>query len=220
MKKILSLYFLGLFSIAYSQVISEEEFRIKVKTEQENCVGAHESIVLQINEGFAKSIWGKKVRFNDANIIKFFNYPSGEEVSAGVDVYMKDRKNWAYVFDQKAAADLLQENGVKVIHSFNTLWITARQNLLHAETTWEEQKIVLELYCPGQSCLEKLRTGKTQSIEFLVTGYWGSVTSNSKIYGVLTNVNAEKQIIKCSNGHEFDKVIGYKFCPVCGEPLE
>ncbi len=220
MKNVFFLLFLSFSTLAYSQVITEEELKIMVDDAQEKCVGAHESIVRQTNEGFANSIWGKNVRFNEANIIRFFGHPSGEKVSAGVAIAMSNNKSWGYLYNQRTAADLLIENGVRVTQSYNTLWIKANQTLLFAESKKEEHKIILELYCPHQRFLELLRTGKTQSIEFLITGYRGSVSSNSKIYGVLTQVNVEKQIIKCSNGHEFDKDMGYKFCPTCGEPLK
>ena len=220
MKNVLFLLFLSFPAVVYSQIITEEEFKLMVETAQEKGVGAHESVVLRTNEEFAKSIWGKKVRFNEANIIRFFNHPAGEKVSAGVDIYTKNKNSWGYSYNQETAADLLIENGVRVTQSYNTLWIKAKQDLLFAENRKEEQKIILELYCPHQRFFELLRTGQTQSIEFLITGYRGSVSSNSKIYGILTQVNVEKQIVKCSNGHEFDKDLGYKFCPTCGEPLE
>ena len=220
MKKISFLLFLSFSVVAYSQLITEEEIKTKVKDAQEKSVGAHESILLRANEDFAKFIWGKKVRFNDANIVKFFRHSSGEKVSAGVDILTSNRNSWAYEYDQKTAADLITENGVRVTQSYNTLWIKANQDLLYAETNTEGQKIILELYCPQQSFLEILRIGKTQSVEFLIIGYRGSVSSNSKIYGVLTQVHVDKQVVKCSNGHEFDKDAGYKFCPTCGETVE
>ena len=220
MKNISFLLFLSFSVLAYSQLVTDEEIRTKVKDAQEKSVGAHESIILRANEDFAKSIWGKKVRFNDANIIRFFRHSSGEKVSAGVDIHTSTKNSWAYEYDQKTAADLLTESGVRVSQSYNTLWIKANQDLLYAETNMGGQKIILELYCPHQKFLEVLRIGKTQSIEFLITGYRGSVSSSSKIYGVLTQVHVEKQVTKCSNGHEFDKDAGYKFCPTCGEPLE
>ena len=220
MKNIFFLLFLSFPTVAYSQVMTEEELILMVNHAQEKCVGAHESFVLRTNEDFAKSIWGKKVRFNKANIVRFFDHPSGEKVSAGVDIYSKNTKSWGYSYDQKTAADLLIENGVRVTQSYNTLWIKARQVLLFAENEEEGHKIILELYCPHQKFLELLRTGKSQSIEFLITGYRGSISSNHKIYGVLTQVNVEKQVVKCSNGHEFDIATGYKFCPTCGEPLK
>ena len=220
MKNVFFLLFLCFSILAYSQVLTEEEFKFMVDSAQEKCVGAHESIVRLTNEEFAKSIWGKKVRFNEAKIIRFFGHPSGEKVSAGVDINTNNKKSWIYSYDQRTAADLLIENGVRVTQSYNTLWIKANQTLLFAENEKEGNKIILELYCPHQRFLEVLRTGQTQSIEFLITGYCGSVSSDSKIYGVLTQVNVEKQLIKCSNGHEFDKDVGYKFCPTCGEPLK
>ena len=220
MKYLSFLLLLSFSFIAYSQIITDEEIKSKVKDAQEKSVGAHESIILRANEDFGKSIWGKKVRFNDANIIRFFRHSSGEKVLAGVDIHSNNKKSWTYEYDQKTAADLLTENGVRVSQSYNTLWIKANQDLLYAETNMGGQKIILELYCPHQKFLEVLRIGKTQSIEFLITGYRGSVSSNTKIYGVLTQVHSEKQITKCSNGHEFDKDSGYKFCPTCGEPLE
>ena len=220
MIKVSLLLLLSISAIAYSQVIPEEEFTMMLDRAQENCVGAHENAILKINEEFAKSIWGKKIRFNEASIIKYFKHPSGEEVSTGVDIAMSNNKSWAYEYDQKTASDLFAENGVRVGPSFNTLWIKANQALVYAENEKEGHKIILELYCPQQSILEKIRTGKTQSIEFLITGVRGSVSSNNKIYGILTQVHTEKQVSKCSNGHEFDKGLGYKFCPSCGEPLE
>ena len=220
MKKASFLLFLIFSTLAYSQIITEEEIKTKVKDAQEKSVGAHESILQRANEDFARSIWGKKVRFNEANIVRFFRHSSGEKVSAGVDILTSNKKSWAYEYDQKTAADLFTENGVRVTQSYNTLWIKANQDLLYAETNMEGQKVILELYCPHQSFLEILRIGKTQSIEFLITGYRGSVSSNSKIYGVLTQVHVDKQVIKCANGHEFDKEGGYKFCPTCGEPVE
>lgn len=220
MKHIFFITFLTLTAAAFSQVLTEDEFNLMVKSAQEDCVGAHESIVEKTNEAFATSIWGRNVRFNEANIVRFFKYPSGEKVSAGVDITTSTKNNWVYTYDQKAASDLLTNNGVRVTTSYNTLWINANQDLLYAENNKEGNKIILELYCPHQSLLELLRMGRTQSIEFIITGFRGSVTSNSKISGVLTRVNVEKQTISCSNGHEFDKDVGYKFCPTCGEPLK
>ncbi|MCK4838858.1 MAG: hypothetical protein KAS94_08635 [Desulfobulbaceae bacterium] len=220
MKNVFFLLYLSFSAVAYSQVITEEELKLMVESAQEKCVGAHESIVLRTNEEFAKSIWGKKVRFNETNIIRFFNHPAGEKVSAGVDIHMGNKKNWGYSYNPRTVADLLIENGVRVTQSYNTLWINAKQVLLFAENKMEGHRIILELYCPHQRFLEILRIGQTQSIEFLITGYGGSASSDNKIYGVLTQVHAEKQVIKCSNGHEFDKALGYKFCPTCGEPLK
>jgi hypothetical protein len=220
MKYVSFLFFLSLSTLAYTQVITEEEINLKVKSAQEKCVGAHESIVQRTNEEFAKSIWGKKIRFNEANIIRFFNHAAGEKVSAGVDILKSYQNNWGYSYDQSTAADLLIANGVRVSKSYNTLWIIAKQDLLYAESKTEGNKISMELYCPQQRFLELLRIGQTQSIEFLITGYKGGASSTNKIYGVLTEVHAEKQVIKCSNGHEFDKALGYKFCPSCGEAIE
>jgi len=220
MKNVSFLFFLSLSTLAYTQVITEEEINLKVKSAQEKCVGAHESIVQRTNEEFAKSIWGKKIRFNEASIIRFFNHAAGEKVSAGVDILKSYQNNWGYSYDQSTAADLLIANGVRVSKSYNTLWIIAKQDLLYAESKTEGNKISMELYCPQQRFLELLRIGQTQSIEFLITGYKGGVSSSNKIYGVLSEVHVEKQVIKCSNGHEFDKAFGHKFCPTCGEPIE
>jgi len=220
MKTLSFLLFLCLPAVVSSQVITEEEISTMVKDAQEKCDGAHQSILLQSNEDFAKAIWGKKVRFNEAYIVRFFNHSAGEKVSAGVDILKSKAGGWVYEYDQQKAADLLTKNGVNVTQSYNTRWIKARQNLLYAEVKKDGTKIIMELYCPYQRFLEILRTGKTQSIEFLITGYEGSLTSSTKIYGVLTEVYENKQVVKCSNGHEFDKALGYKFCPNCGEPLE
>lgn len=220
MKSISFLLFLSISVLAYSQVMTEDELKEKVENAVQKSEGAHASVIQRTNEEFANSIWGKKVRFNEANIIRFFNHSSGEKVAGGVAINSGDKNNWSYSYDQNTAANLLKENGVRVTKSYNTLWIIARQDLLYADNNKEENKIVLELYCPQQRFLEILRTGQTQSIEFLITGYRASTSSDSKIYGVLTEVNVEKQVVKCSNGHEFDKAAGYKFCPSCGEPLE
>ena len=133
---------------------------------------------------------------------------------------MNNKGKLGYVYDPKTAADLLTANGVRVSQSYNQPWINANQDLLYAETVKDGDKIILEIYAPYQKFLEILRIGKVQSIEFLVTGISGSPSTASKIFGVLTQVNLEKQTVKCSNGHEFDKDAGYKFCPVCGEPLK
>jgi len=220
MKNVFFLILLSLPALAFSQVISDEQLQSMVKTEQEKCVGAHQSIVMRTNEDFAKSVWGKKVRFNQTKIVKFIQRPSGEKVSGVVDINMNNKSTVGYSYDQKTAADLLKAKGVRVTTSYNTLWISANQDLLYAESQADGHKIVLELYCPQQRFFDVLRIGQTQSIEFLITGYSGSVSTDSKIYGVLTEVYAEKQVIKCSNGHEFDKDDGYKFCPTCGEPLK
>ena len=220
MKTLSFLLFLCLPAVVFSQVITEEEISTMVKSAQEKSEGAHQSILIQANEDFAKAIWGKKVRFNEASIVRFFSHSAGEKVSAGVDILKSVPGGWVYEFDQQKAADLLTKNGVNVTQSYNTRWIKARQNLLYAEVKKDGTKVILELYCPYQRFLEILRTGKTQSIEFMITGYEGSITSSTKIYGVLTEVYVDKQVVKCSNGHEFDKALGYKFCPTCGEPLE
>lgn len=219
MKTISFLLFLVFSVAAYSQVITGEELKTMATDAQEQSVGAHESIVIRANEEFGKSIWGKTVRINDAKIVRFFKRSSGEKVSAGVDVHSSKGKAWAYEFDQKAASNLLTKQGVRITQSYNTQWIKANQDLLYAENTIGGKKIILELYCPQQSFFETLRIGKTQSIEFFVTGYKGSASSSTKIYGVLSAVHSDKQVVKCSNGHEFDKDAGYKFCPTCGETL-
>ena len=220
MKNVFFLLFLSFSILANSQVITGEELHLKVKSAQENCEGAHESIVLRTNEELANSLWGKTVRLNDATVIKFFNHSAGEQLSGGVDILMSKNKSWSYAYDPQAVSDLLTKNGVRVTESYRKLWINAKQDLLLAEIEVEGQKTILTLYCPHENLLQLLRIGKTQSIEFLISGYWGNTTTDNKIYGVLTQVNAEKPIIKCSNGHEYDKATGYKFCPKCGEPLK
>ena len=220
MKNIFFLIFLSFPVVAFSQPITGEELHVMIKSAQENCEGAHESIVLRSNEELAKSLWGKTVRLNEAKIVKFFKHTGGEQVSGGVDILLTKNKAWSYAYDQQAVADLLTGNGVRVTKSYNKQWISANQDLLYAETEKEGQKTILSLYCPHEKFLQLLRIGKTQSIEFLISGYFGNTTSDNKIYGVLTQVNAEKPIIKCSNGHEYDKATGYKFCPEGGEPLK
>lgn len=219
MKKLSLLLLLSITALAYAQVIPEEEFMIMLDRAQDDCVGAHKSAILGANEEFAKSIWGKKIRFNEADILRYFKHPSGEKVSAGMDITRAYGKSWAYEYGQNTCSELYTSNGVRVGQSYNTLWVKANQPLLNAEIEKNGRKIILELYCTQQSVLEKIRVGKTQSIEFLITGIRGSVSSNNNIYGILTQVNNEKQVVKCSNDHEFDKGLGYKFCPVCGEPL-
>jgi hypothetical protein len=220
MKSVLFLLFTSFSFFATSQVITDEQLRLMIVNGQEQCVGAHESVVLTTNEGFAKAVWGQKIRFNEANIIRFFTRPSGEKVSPGFDLYMNNKGKLGYVYDPKTTADLLTANGVRISQSYNQPWINANQDLLYAEAVKDGNKIILEIYTPYQKFLEVLRIGKVQSIEFLVTGISGSPSTASKIFGVLTQVYLEKQTIKCSNGHEFDKDAGYKFCPVCGEPLK
>jgi Zn finger protein HypA/HybF involved in hydrogenase expression len=220
MRKLFISVLLSLSVVAFSQVITGEELHLKVKSAQEDCEGAHESIVLRTNEELAKSLWGKTVRLNEAMVVKFFNHTAGEQVSGGVDVLLTRNKAWSYAYDQKTVSDLLTANGVRVTQSYNKQWINAKQDILLAETEKNGQKIILKLYCPHEKLLQLLRIGKTQSIEFLISGYFGNTTSADNIYGVLTKVNAEKPYIKCSNGHEYDKATGYKFCPECGEPLK
>ena len=220
MKKMFFIGILCFCAVGYAQVISEDEFRQKVKEAQDKCVGAHASVVSRANEDFAKELWGKKIRFNNAEIIRFFDHSSGEKVVGGVDISKGNKKTFAYEYDQQVTAKLLTDNGLRVTQSYNTQWLKARQPLLYAESKQGGQKTILELYCPQQSFLEILRVGQTQSIEFLVTGFWGNPSTSDKIVGVITQVHTEKQVVKCSGGHEFDKSLGYKFCPTCGETLE
>jgi hypothetical protein len=220
MKKLLIPLLLSLSLVAFSQVITGEELHLKVKSAQEDCEGAHESIVLRTNEELAKSVWGKTVRVNEASIVKFFEHTGGEQVSGGVDILLTKNKAWSYAYDPQAVSDLLTGNGVRVTQSYNKQWINAKQDILLAEMVRDGQKISLALYCPHEKFLQLLRIGKSQSIEFLITSYFGNTDTENKIYGVLTQVNADKPIIKCSNGHEYDKATGYKFCPQCGEPLK
>jgi hypothetical protein len=220
MKNLSFLLFLSFSFVAYSQVITEDELNSLVESAVQKSAGAHSSVIQRTSEDFAKSIWGKKVRFNEANIIRFFNHPSGEKVAGGVAINSSSKNTWSYSYDQQKTADLLKANGVRVTKSYNTLTIIARQDLLYADNNKQENKTVLELYCPQQRFLEILRTGQTQSIEFLITGYRANTSSASTIYGVLTEVHVEKQVLTCSNGHEFDKAAGHKFCPSCGEALK
>jgi hypothetical protein len=220
MKKPVLLILLGISIAGYCQVLPEDDFMHTVKQAQEECQGAHESVVRSINEEFATSIWGKEIRLNEADIVRFIKRTSGEKISAGVDLTNLTRTKWVYEYDQKAVSELLAGKGVNVTTSYTAHLINANQPMVYAENREEGRKIILELYCPIQEELVKLRTGKQQSIEFLVTSYRGSTTGNDKIIGILTRVNTEKQVVKCTNGHEFDKAMGYKFCPTCGEPLE
>ena len=220
MKTISLMVFLSFSILAQSQVISEDELKAMVQTAQEKCAGAHQSVVQRTSEEFATTLWNKKIRFNEAEIIRFFNHSAGEKVSAGVSLSGSSQNTWGYSYNINVAADLLTKNGLRVTQSYNTHWISARQDLLYAESKKGGNKTSLELYCPQQRFLELLRIGQTQSIEFLITGFKTSASSSTKIYGVLTEVHTEKQVIKCSNGHEFDQAAGYKFCPTCGEPLE
>lgn len=220
MKNIFFILFISFSFLSHSQIITEEDLQVKVKSAQENSVGAHESIVLRTNETLAKELWGKSVRFNEAKIVKFIRHPAGEEIAGGIDVNLTPGKKWSYPYEAQAVSDLLAKNGVRVTQSHNKPWINANQDILYAESTKDGHKIILQLYCPHQKFLEVIRMGQTQSIEFLVSGYFGSPTKTDKIYGVLTLVNAEKPYLKCSNGHEYDKATGYKFCPKCGEPLK
>jgi len=204
---------------SFAQVIAEEEFSLKVKSAQENCQGAHESIVQRTNEELANFVWGKSVRFNNANIEKFYSHPGGEKVVASFDVNKTRNKNWAHVHDMQIAADLLTSCGLKITPSYNTKWISAKQDLIYAKNTCDSTEVILELYCPPQF-LEFIRTGRKQSIEFMVTGIISGATSPATLQGVVTKVHTDRQIIKCSNGHEYDKIAGYKFCPKCGEALK
>lgn len=220
MKNTFFLLFLGFQAFANAQLITGEQLTLMIDEGQDKCIGAHESVVITTNEASAKAVWGQQVRINDANIIKFITRPSGEKVSPGFDIYANNKGKLGYEYDPSSIENLLSTHGVRVSQSYNQPWINARQNILYAEKIKEGNKIILELYCPYQEFMEVLRIGKTQSIEFLITGMSGSPNTNSKIYGVLTKVNTEKQTIQCTNGHEYDKNTGYKFCPECGEPLE
>lgn len=220
MKKLAFLLTLFLSFTAYSQVITGEELMVKVISAQDNVAGAHESVVSRTNESLAKDLWGKTIRLNEAIISKFFNHPGGEKVSGGIDVYMKQGKNWGYPYDAKALAEVLSENGVRITQSYNKNWINAKQDLFLGEANLDGKKVILTLYCPHQKFLEDLRIGRPQSIEFQLTGYWGSSSKDDKIYGILTKVNVEKPVIKCENDHEYDKAVSYKFCPKCGKPIE
>jgi hypothetical protein len=220
MKTVSILILLSFLTLAHSQVITEDVLKSMVKSAQERSTGAHESVIKRTNEEFAKSLWGKKVRFNEADIIKFFSHSAGEKVAADFDVVMNNKRGWGYSYDTQTASNLLFENGVRVANSYNTLWIKAKQDILHAEIKKDGPGITLELYCPQQRFLEVLRIGQTQSIEFLITGYSSSGPSGGKIFGVLSEVHVEQQVITCTNGHSFDKDAGYKFCPTCGEALK
>lgn len=220
MKKLSSLLLLGISTFAFSQVMPAEEFLTLLNAAQEDCVGAHESAVLRNNEDIAKAIWAKPIRLNEAKIIKYFKLPGGEKVSAGMDITSAHGKRWACEYNQKTAADLFTANGVRVGQSSNTLWIKANQSQVQAEIIQDDKKITLALYATQESVLEKIRVGRTQSIEFLVTGIKGSLTSTTKIFGIITQVHTEKQVLKCANEHTYDKGLAYKFCPECGEPLK
>jgi hypothetical protein len=220
MKNIFILIFLSIGFLAYSQLINEEELYLKIQSSEESCVGAHESIVLRINKELADFVWGKNVRLNNATVIKYFSYPSGEEVSALFDINLTKNKNWSYIYDQKTAADLLIDKGLRVSQSYNKVLINARQNLILAENIKDGYKVILELYCPHEEFLQGLRIGIPQSIEFQITGMLGSADTDLKILGVVTKVHSERQVLKCANGHEYDKASAYKFCPSCGEPLK
>jgi hypothetical protein len=220
MKKTILILIGGISFAGYSQVISEDEFRMKVTRAQEEIQGAHQNVIRAINEKFAGSVWRKEIRLNEADIIRFVQTTSGEKVSAGVDLSNPAGNSWVYEFDQQEATELLKEKGVEVITSFNNLLIKANQTLVYIEHTDEGKKTLLELYCPAREVLEKIRTGRQQTIDFLITGYRGSLSGNSRITGILTQVHTEKQVVQCASGHEFDKALGYQYCPKCGQPLE
>ena len=87
MKNLSFLLFLSFSVLAHSQVMPEDELTTMVKDAQDKSAGAHQSVVQRTSEEFAKSIWDKKVRFNEANIVRFFRHSSGEKVSAGVYIH-------------------------------------------------------------------------------------------------------------------------------------
>jgi len=102
MKTTFFLLFLSFSLVAFSQVITEEELSLMVKDAQEKCAGAHQSILLQANEDFAKAIWDKKVRFNEASIVRFFTHSAGEKVSGRIFCMPKSKRmgqklSWSYI---------------------------------------------------------------------------------------------------------------------------
>lgn len=191
MKKLIWILMTGISVAGTSQVISEEAFRMMADQAREDIQGAHQSVVRAINEEFAGSVWRKEIRLDSADILRFHQGTSGEKISAGVDLTNLTGNGWVYPFDQQAVADLLTEKGVQVTTAFNNLLIKANQTLVTVEDTHEGQKITLELYCPTQEVLQKLRTGRQQTIDFLITGFRGSGPGNSKISGILTQVHTE-----------------------------
>ena len=191
MKKLIWILLTGVSVAGTSQVLSEDEFRMMADQAREEVPGAHQSVVRAINEEFAGSVWRKEIRLNDADILRFIQGTSGEKISAGIDLTNLTGNGWVFQFDQQAVADLLTEKGVQVTTAFNNLLIKANQTLVAAEDTHEGHKITLELYCPSQEVLQKLRTGRQQTIDFLITGYRGSGSGNSKITGILTQVHKD-----------------------------
>ena len=191
MKKLIWILMAGISVAGNSQVISEEAFRTMVDQARDEVPGAHQSVVRAINEEFAGSVWRKEIRLDNADILRFNQGTSGEKISAGIDLTNLTGNGWVFQFDQQAVADLLTEKGVQVTTAFNNLLIKANQTLVTVEDTHEGQKITLELYCPAQEVLQKLRTGRQQTIDFLITGYRGIGPGNSEISGILTQVHTD-----------------------------
>lgn len=199
----------------FSQVKQEEAFLLELRDAQSKITGAAESIQYKFAGEFLNNNFGKKIKFNSVKVTKF---TSANPYSINLKGNSIGEVNIEFAFSD--INKVILDNGIKSTvrqdRSGNKkISIPNEVSLAHMSKKIEGTTYYFYLLVPNMAMLEKMRVGKTVSIEFVYNAF-----KYNRIDGVLTKIYEDTQILKCTNGHEFDKNTGYKFCPKCGLSLE
>lgn len=199
----------------YGQVKQEEAFLLELRNAQSNLNGAAESIQYKFAKEFLNSNFGKKIKFSNVTVKAFskanpYSINTSENSIGEVNIEFSFYDINNVILDNGIKSTVRQDrNGKKLISIPNEV------SLAHLTKKIDDITYYFYLLVPDMSMLEKLRVGKTVSIEFAYNAF-----KYNRIDGVLTKIYEDTEMLKCTNGHEFDKNSGYKFCPKCGLPLE
>lgn len=88
-----------------------------------------------------------------------------------------------------------------------------------AEKHYPNASLHYELFLKNSDSLRDLRIHQKGSF----SGVLASLevrNQDLKIVVIVDSITAETHMLRCSNGHEFAPSSGFRFCPLCGAPLE
>jgi hypothetical protein len=215
MKRLFILIFISQSVFSYSQVKQEEAFLLELRDAQSKLTGAAESIQYRFAGEFLNNNFGKKIKFNNV-AVKAFSKANPYSINTSENSIGEVNIEFAFSDINKVILD----NGIKSTvrqdrSGKKSISIPNDVSLAHMTKKIDDITYYFYLLVPNMTMLEKMRVGKTVSIEFVYNAF-----KYNRIDGVLTKIYEDSEMLKCTNGHEFDKNTEYKFCPKCGLPLE
>lgn len=215
MKRLFILIFIFQSIFSFSQVKQEETFLLELRDAQSKLTGAAVSVQNRSAKEFLNNNFGKKIKFNSVKVTKF---TSANPYSINTSGNSIGEVNIEFAFYD--INKVILDNGIKSTvrqdrSGKKSISIPNEVSLAHMSKKIDDITYYFYLLVPNMTMLEKMRVGKTVSIEFVYNAF-----KYNRIDGVLTKIYEDTEMLKCTNGHEFDKNTAYKFCPKCGLPLE